>query len=100
MPSGHGQLDIRGAVLIDGPLKPATITNVRVTRSFSYKKNLGNYQMADFFASQSADCAPEDAAEVSSDLDQFCMDEVRESVRSFERQLEKKEAAKAHRSAA
>ena len=47
------------------------------------KVNLGNYESADFFASQRAECPADMAAETSRDLDQFCMDEVAESIRAF-----------------
>lgn len=93
MPSGHGSLDIRGAVLIDLPVV-AKVENVRVTRSFSYKLNLGNYQSADFFCSQSAECAPDDTEEVSSDLDDFCTEQVRASIRNFQHNQAAKSAGK------
>lgn len=58
---------------------------IGITRSFSYKLNLGNYESADFFCSQRAECPPDLAEEVSRDLDQFCQDEVREAIRNFRR---------------
>ena len=58
---------------------------IGITRSFSYKLNLGDYQSADFFCSQRAECDLSMATEVSRDLDQFCQDEVREAILNFKR---------------
>ena len=69
---------------------------VEITRSFSFKLNLGNYQSADFFCSQKAQARPEDAEEVSLSLYEFCYDQVMESVQEVRR----KQAEKAQRSAA
>ena len=87
-------------MLIDAngkPLSPATEPEqlppmISITRSFSMKMNLGNYESADFFASQRAECPAALAAEVSRDLDQFCMDEVAESIRVFKDRRRRKEA--------
>jgi hypothetical protein len=54
-----------------------------ITRSFSFKINLGNYENADFFCSMKAQCKPEDVEEVSEGLYEFCADEVRKSIGSF-----------------
>ncbi len=57
---------------------------VRITRSFSYKKNLGNYQTADFFCSQSAEVPEKDAEKTSEALYQFCKQEVVKSVNKYQ----------------
>jgi len=72
--------------------EPAQLPPISITRSFSMKVNLGNYESADFFASQRAECQAEMAVEVSRDLDQFCMDEVAESIRKFKERRRRKEA--------
>lgn len=102
MASGHGQLDIRGAILIDGPASDAlTIGPVEVVRSFSYKLNLKNpdgsptYESADFFACSKAQCNVVDRDEVSRDLDEFCMEEVLDSIRQFKDRRAKKQAGRA-----
>ena len=84
-------------MLFDGTGRPVTpetsATETRmigITRSFSYKLNLGDYQSADFFCSQRAECDPAMAQEVSRDLDQFCQDEVREAILNFKRAREAK----------
>ena len=78
---------------ISGATEPAQLPpTISITRSFSMKLNLGNYESADFFASQRAECPAEMAAETSRDLDQFCMDEVAESIRSFKERRRRKEA--------
>jgi hypothetical protein len=69
--------------------------DVQITRSFSFKLNLGNYESADFFCSQKADCAPADAEEVSLGLYEFCVDEVMKSVKDLKERRAKKEAARA-----
>ena len=74
-----------------GQEPPAAETRmIGITRSFSYKLNLGDYQSADFFCSQRAECDPAMAQEVSRDLDQFCQDEVREAILNFKRAREAK----------
>lgn len=64
---------------------------IGITRSFSYKLNLGDYQSADFFCSQRAECHPDMAEEVSRDLDQFCQDEVAEAIKEFKARRAEKE---------
>ncbi len=90
-----------GAIIInpeaDRP-KPSGV--VEVVRSFSFKKNLGNYQSCDFFASQKAQCLPEEATEVSTDLYEWCMDQVMTSVREVEARMVTKKEAQKERSAA
>ena len=73
---------------------------IGITRSFSYKLNLGDYQSADFFCSQRAECDPSMATELSRDLDQFCQDEVAEAIKSFKLKRARKESERAQRSAA
>lgn len=73
---------------------------IGITRSFSFKLNLGNYESADFFCSQRAECDPAMADEVSRDLDQFCQDEVAEAIKEFKTRRARKEAQRAERSAA
>jgi len=81
--------------------KPSIEGTVSITRSFSYKLNLGDYQSADFFCSQRAECAPDMVDEVSSDLDQWCQDEVAEAIKQFKaRRAQKIEAQRAGKSAA
>lgn len=53
---------------------------VEIARSFSYRKNLGNYEHLDFFCSQKAECAIEDAEKVSEALYAFCKSEVIKAV--------------------
>ncbi len=54
-----------------------------IARSFSYKLNLGNYQSADFFCSQKAECSYEDAEAVSAALYKFVKGQVMQAVREF-----------------
>ena len=56
---------------------------VEITRSFSYKLNVGNYESRDFFCSQKSYAKPEDAEAVSKNLYDFCKREVMKSVNQF-----------------
>lgn len=67
---------------------------VEVVRSFSFKKNLGNYEMADFFCSEKAECSDKDAEKTSASLYQFCRNEVFKSVNKFLGETNKVDRAK------
>lgn len=62
---------------------------IEITRSFSYKLNLKNadgsptYESCDFFCSKKAQCMPDEEAEVSRGLYEFCMEEVLEDIKTF-----------------
>jgi len=60
---------------------------VEIVRSFSYKLNLGNYQTADFFCSQKAECYENEVEEVSARLYEFCKNEVVKSVNAYKKDL-------------
>ena len=66
------------------------VKDVEIARSFSFKLNVGNYQSADFFASQKAQCRPEDAEKTSEALYTFCKSEVAKAVSAFKREQDKK----------
>jgi len=55
-----------------------------ITRSFSFKLNIGNYQSVDFFCCQKSECAFEDAEAVSKTLHDFCRRQVMEAVRHYQ----------------
>jgi hypothetical protein len=71
-----------------------------VVRSVSFKLNLGNYQSMDFFCSQKAQCAADEADSVSVDLYDWCYEQVMASVKDVKEKQARKEAAMAKRSAA
>ena len=52
---------------------------VEITRSFSMKKNKGNYETEDYFCSQKAECYESEAKEVSENLYKFCKEQVLKS---------------------
>ncbi len=56
---------------------------VEVARSFAFKLNAGNYQSADFFCSQKAECKPEEAEATSARLYDFCRSEVMKAVKQY-----------------
>lgn len=68
-------------------LARAESTKTEVTRSFSYKLNLGNfgrqYESADFFMAQKTECAPDDVDAVSEMVHDFCKKMVMRDVRAF-----------------
>ena len=70
---------------------------VEIARSFAYKLNVGNYQSADFFCSQKAECKPTEADAVSEALYQFCKRDVAKAVNDFKRLQDKKINALAHK---
>jgi len=79
---------------------PEPTGHVSITRSFSMKLNLGNYESADFFASHRAECAPSDAEEISRSLDEFCKDQVLESIKDFKLRRARRDAEREQRNAA
>lgn len=62
-----------------------------ITRSFSLKKNLGNYETADFYCCQSAEVEVDIAEETSSMLYDFCKKEVVKSINEFLRERDKQQ---------
>jgi hypothetical protein len=59
---------------------------VEVARSFAFKLNAGNYQSADFFCSQKAECKPEEVEAVSKRLYDFCRSEVAKAIFEYKQQ--------------
>jgi len=84
------------AILIKGSA-PKIGGRVEVARSFSFKLNLGNYQSADFFCSEKAECAAEDAEATSEALYAFCRKQVMKSVSDLQIETARKEAMQAQR---
>ena len=68
-------------LIISRPVRVAG--RVEVVRSFSYKLNVGNYESRDFFCSQKAECAAEDAEAVADLLYQFCKSQVLKSLADY-----------------
>jgi len=77
----HRERFFKGAVRMQDTRKPVKL--VEVARSFSFKLNLGNYQSADFFCSQKAQCHGKDAATTSAALYRFCKSEVVKAVEEY-----------------
>lgn len=80
------------ALILKADHKP--VVRVEVCRSFAYKLNATahggpQYESRDFFASQKAECAIEDATEVSVALYQFCRAEVLRSVKEYINEMKK-----------
>jgi len=91
-------------ILYGGDGRPAvterTLGTSEVVRSVSFKLNLGNYQSMDFFCSQKAQCDRDEVDSVSTDLYDWCYDQVMASVKGVKEKQARKEAAQAKRSAA
>ncbi len=84
--------------LVIRPRERQSITRVEVARSFSFKLNCANhggapYESQDFFCSEKAECALEDAEDVSEMLYQFCKSEVRRAVRECIAELQRRRVA-------
>ena len=70
-----------------------------VVRSVSFKLNLGNYQSMDFFCSQKAQCAADEADSVSVDLYDWCYEKVMASVKDVQAKQARKQAQMERRTA-
>lgn len=74
------------------------VLRVQIVRSFSFKLNCSNhggapYESQDFFCSEKAECAIEDADDISEMLYQFCRAQVRRAVKECIAELQKRRAA-------
>ncbi len=56
---------------------------IEIARSFSRKKNLGNYETMDFFCSAKQEVSMSSAQSTSKYLDTLCQQEVGKSIREF-----------------
>jgi len=56
---------------------------MKITRAFSQKVNLGNYQTADFFCSVEEECEFDCAEKISEQLNEMCRYEVNKSIVKF-----------------
>lgn len=59
---------------------------MEIARSFSFKLNVGNFESRDFFCSQKAECAPEDADKTSEALHAFCKAQVLKAVSEYRKE--------------
>jgi len=76
------------ALILKADHKP--VARVEIARSFNYKLNIpGQYESRDFFCSEKAECAIEDAPEVSAALFAFCRAEVLRSVGEYIKEMRK-----------
>lgn len=60
---------------------------VEVTRAFSYKLNVGNFESRDFFCSQKAEVPLVEAEQISELLHDFCKNEVVKSVNKYKQEF-------------
>ena len=56
---------------------------VEIVRSFSMKKNLKNFQMADFFTSQKVECYENEANKKSEEVYQWCKKQTLKAFNEF-----------------
>jgi len=66
--------------------QPRTPRTVEITRSFSYKLNVGNYESRDFFCSQKGQCLEDEAEDLSERLYYFCRAQVLRAVAEYQRE--------------
>lgn len=71
-----------------------TGARVEVVRSVSRKLNLGNYESIDFFCSLKTSCDESEKDQVSADVTEWCLDQVREDIRKVIELKARKEAAR------
>lgn len=88
---------MQDAILIKGAAKVGP--RVEIARSFSFKLNLGNYQSADFFCSEKAECAAEDADTTSEAIYAFCRKQVMKAVADYQIEQLRKEKMSERRTA-
>jgi hypothetical protein len=62
--------------------------NIEITRAFSQKKNLGNYEMQDSFCSAKIECDISQVEEKSKMLDEIVQREVNKSLAGLIKQPE------------
>ena len=67
---------------------------IEIARSFSRKLNLGNYETVDFFCSQKIEVPESEAKEASSELYEFCKQEVEDSLFIYVQEIEEKKKEK------
>ena len=65
---------------------PRSVARVEITRSYSYKLNVGNYESRDFFCAQKAECSLDEAEEVSERVHAFCKAQVMRAVRDYQQE--------------
>ena len=63
------------------------MSKTEITRSFSFKLNVGNYESRDFFMAQKAECSLDEAEKISEQLHEFCKSEVLKSVNEYKKKL-------------
>lgn len=85
-------------ILMPGETEPAPVVTGRVsiTRSFSFKMNMGNYESRDFFCSQNAECEAARAEQVSDAVYQFCKRQVLAAVAEYKAELAASAAVDRH----
>jgi hypothetical protein len=67
---------------------------VEVTRSYSFKKSLPNYQNVDFFCSRKMEVPLEEADKTSAELFRLCKRDVEISLAEYNIEMAQKETAK------
>jgi len=69
---------------------------VEITRRFSYKLNVGNYESRDFFCAQKAECLESEADEMSQRLHDFCRRQVIKDVTAYLREKQQQQQSNAY----
>ncbi len=88
-----------GAIIIGAKPEEDKTPMVKIVRGFKFKLNLGNYQNADFEISMEQACARDEADQVSTDMYDWCYDQVMASVKDVQAKQAKKQAVMEQRRA-
>ncbi|KKL48014.1 hypothetical protein LCGC14_2329790 [marine sediment metagenome] len=59
------------------------MANIEISRSFSRKLQVKQYEPAEFFCSAKQECDEKDVVDVSAKLDKICQDEVGKTISKF-----------------
>lgn len=70
--------------------QPELIGPVEITRGYTYKMNVGDFESRDFFCSQKAACHPDDEEAVADRIQAFCR---RQALKAAKDYMADKEAA-------
>lgn len=68
--------------------KAPVLGTTEITRAFTYKLNVGNYESRDFYCCQKVECLWEDSEEVADRLYAFCKRQVLLAVAEWKQEHE------------
>ncbi len=63
--------------------------NIEISRSYSEKVNMGNYQTFDSFCSAKCEVDEKEADQKSKELYEFCKEQVKKEIKEYREEVEK-----------